>query len=81
MSETAAVHEEEPGEVEAIEETEEAEADDLDTRATILLGLEQVSSSFSYRAAEFAFSLFFVVLYTNTLLPASVCTTIDFLKD
>jgi hypothetical protein len=61
-------------EVEA-EEVQEEEGDDLDTRATVLLGVQQISSSFSYRAAEFAFPLFFIVLYTNTLLPASVRLT------
>lgn len=45
---------------------------DLDTMALIFLGLLQISSSFSYRAAEFAYPLFFVTLFTKTLLPASL---------
>ncbi|KAE8221394.1 hypothetical protein CF319_g5243 [Tilletia indica] len=37
-----------------------------------LLALQHASGSFGYRAAEFAFPLFFIELFTKTLLPASI---------
>jgi hypothetical protein len=60
------------------EEVGQLESDSLDVRALFLLGIQQTSSSFSYRAAEFAFPLYFISLFTNTLLPASVrvCSSI-----
>ncbi|PWN47283.1 hypothetical protein IE53DRAFT_390579 [Violaceomyces palustris] len=45
---------------------------DLDTKATILLSIQHVSSSWGYRSAEFAYPLFMVELFTGTLLPASI---------
>lgn len=48
------------------------EPDDLDTKALLLLCVQEASSSFGFRAAEFAYPLYFVILFTNTLLPASL---------
>lgn len=46
--------------------------DRLEKVALISLALQHLSSCLSYRAAEFAYSLFFVTVFTNSLLPASV---------
>ncbi|PWN92606.1 hypothetical protein FA10DRAFT_257078 [Acaromyces ingoldii] len=50
----------------------ETERDELDLRALVLLALQQASSSFSFRTAEFAYPLYFVALYPDSLLPASL---------
>ncbi|KAL9933700.1 hypothetical protein V8E36_007358 [Tilletia maclaganii] len=44
----------------------------LDRIGVTLLALQHASSSFGYRAAEFAFPLYFVNLFTDSLLPASI---------
>lgn len=56
----------------AAEEEVAEESSDIDIFALILLGAQEASSSFSYRAAEYAYSIYLVVLFTNTLLPASL---------
>ncbi|UZJ55405.1 hypothetical protein CBS101457_004725 [Exobasidium rhododendri] len=60
------------GDATVVDDPAEEPSDSLDGRATILLGIQHASSSFSYRGAEFAFPLYFVYLFTNTLLPASL---------
>ncbi|KAJ1029313.1 hypothetical protein NDA13_002564 [Ustilago tritici] len=45
---------------------------DLDLRGTLLLAIQHASSSWGYRSAEFAYPLFMIQLFTNTLLPASI---------
>ncbi|KAK0567646.1 hypothetical protein OC861_002601 [Tilletia horrida] len=60
------------------ENVEDANSEPLDRLGVCFLALQHVSSSFGYRAAEFAFPLYFVELFTQSLLPASLygfCTT------
>ncbi|PWY98570.1 hypothetical protein BCV70DRAFT_201891 [Testicularia cyperi] len=45
---------------------------DLDFRGTLLLAVQHASSSWGFRSAEFAYPLYMVQLFTNTLLPASI---------
>ncbi|EPQ31910.1 uncharacterized protein PFL1_00109 [Pseudozyma flocculosa PF-1] len=45
---------------------------DIDLRGMTLLAVQHASSSWGYRSAEFAYPLYMVRLFTNTLLPASV---------
>ncbi|SAM81362.1 related to ferroportin 1 [Ustilago bromivora] len=45
---------------------------DLDLRGTLLLAIQHASSSWGYRSTEFAYPLFMIQLFTNTLLPASI---------
>ena len=45
---------------------------DLDFWGTLLLTIQHASQSWGYRSAEFAYPLYMVELFTNTLLPASI---------
>lgn len=50
----------------------ESESSSLPVWPVVLLACQHASSSWGYRSAEFAYPLYFVVLFTDTLLPASV---------
>ncbi|KAK0523552.1 hypothetical protein OC834_005861 [Tilletia horrida] len=52
--------------------SQDVQTSPMDKVGVALLALQHASSSFGYRAAEFAFPLYFIQLFTNTLLPASL---------
>ncbi|KDN41773.1 hypothetical protein K437DRAFT_170018 [Tilletiaria anomala UBC 951] len=56
----------------AVTEDGEKEDESIDLRGFVLLLIQRASSSWSYRSAEFAFPLYLVHLFTDSLLPSSI---------
>ncbi|THH14575.1 hypothetical protein EW146_g5777 [Bondarzewia mesenterica] len=61
-----------PSQVNALSSDDPAERSHLDTAGIWLLAAQHFSSAWGDRTAEFAFPLYLIELFVNTLLPASI---------